>query len=119
MSMETPLAEETLRLPISAHELLNLARECGADDAGLVSIDNPAMDEERQHIMRAFPSTRTLLALVTRMHREAVRSPARSIANLEFHSAGHEVDEIARRIVRRLEDSGSSIESRDGLSDGD
>ena len=106
MSMETPLAEETLRLPISAHELLNLARECGADDAGLVSIDNPAMDEERQHIMRAFPSTRTLLALVTRMHREAVRSPARSIANLEFHSAGHEVDEVARRIVRRLEDSG-------------
>lgn len=106
MSMETPMAEETLRLPISAQELLDLARECGADDAGLVSIDNPAMDEERPHIMRAFPSTRTLLALVTRMHREPVRSPARSIANLEFHSAGHEVDEIARRIVRRLEDSG-------------
>ena len=40
------------------------------------------------------------------MHREPVRSPARSVANLEFYSAGHEVDEIARRIVRSLEDRG-------------
>ncbi len=40
------------------------------------------------------------------MHREPVRSPARSVANLEFHAAGHELDEIARRIVRALEDRG-------------
>ncbi|WP_294540536.1 SCP2 sterol-binding domain-containing protein [uncultured Rhodoblastus sp.] len=106
MPVKTSMADEALRPEISAQQLLDLARACGADDAGLVSIDHPAMDEERPHVLSAFPSTRTLLALVKRMNREPVRSPARSVANLEFHSTGREVDEIARRIVGRLEDSG-------------
>jgi hypothetical protein len=38
-----------------------------------------------------------------------VRSPARCAANLEFHNAGREVDEIARRIARRLEDAGVRV----------
>jgi NAD-dependent dihydropyrimidine dehydrogenase PreA subunit len=100
------MADEALRPEVSAEQLLDLARACGADDAGLVSIDDPAVAGERPHILRAFPSTRTLLSLVERMHREPVRSPARSVANLEFHTAGHELDEIARRIVRSLEDKG-------------
>jgi epoxyqueuosine reductase QueG len=91
---------------LSAGELLALARECGADDCGLVSIDNEALAGERPHIARAFPAARTLLSIVGRMHREPVRSPARSIANLEFHREGHEIDAIAARIVRRLEDMG-------------
>ena len=40
------------------------------------------------------------------MTREPVRSPARSVANLEFHHAGDEVDEVGRRVVRRLEQAG-------------
>lgn len=91
---------------LTAADLLQLARECGADDCGLVSIDEPSIAEERVHVARAFPATRSLLVLVMRMHREPVRSPARSVANLEFHRSGHEVDDVARRIVRRLEDRG-------------
>jgi ferredoxin len=91
---------------LCAEELLALARACGADDAGLASIDDPALAEERPYVLNAFPATRSLLVLVTRMNREPVRSPARSAANLEFHNAGHEVDEVARRIVRRPEDAG-------------
>lgn len=86
--------------------LLNLAIACGADDCGLVSIDDPAIAEDRPYILAAFPAARTLLVLVGRMHREPLRSPARSIANLEFHSTGHEIDRIARSIVGRLEDMG-------------
>ncbi len=41
-----------------------------------------------------------------RMNREPVRSPARSVANLEFHHTGGRVDEIGRRIVQRLEAMG-------------
>src|SRR5262249_55086896 len=85
---------------------LALARECGADDCGLVSIDDAALAAERAHIARAFPATRTLLSLVGRTHREPIRSPARSVANLEFHRQGYEIDDTARRIVRRLEDMG-------------
>jgi ferredoxin len=91
---------------LTAAELLQLARDCGADDCGLVSIDEPSLAEEQPHVARAFPATRSLLALVMRMHREPVRSTARSVANLEFHQTGHEVDDVARRIVRRLEDMG-------------
>ena len=40
------------RAPLGADELLDLARSCGADDCGLVSIDDPALAEERPHIAR-------------------------------------------------------------------
>lgn len=40
------------------------------------------------------------------MHREPVRSPARSVANKEFHASGHGVDETARALVGHLEDRG-------------
>jgi epoxyqueuosine reductase QueG len=91
---------------LSASELLALARDCGADDCGIVSIENEALSGERVHIAKAFPAARSLLSIVGRTHREPIRSPARSVANLEFHREGHEIDEIARRIVRRLEDMG-------------
>jgi epoxyqueuosine reductase QueG len=91
---------------LSASALLALARECGADDCGLASIDNAALAPERAHIARAFPATRTLLSIVGRTHREPIRSPARSVANNEFHREGHAIDEIAARIVGRLQDLG-------------
>jgi ferredoxin len=40
------------------------------------------------------------------MNREPIRSPARSVANLEFHHAGDEVNVIARKIVAALEGRG-------------
>ena len=91
---------------ISADELRALALAAGADDCGVVCIDDPALDGERPHVLRCYPATRTLLALVCRMHRGPVRSPDRSVANLEFHRSGDDLDGIAREIVRRLEDRG-------------
>jgi epoxyqueuosine reductase QueG len=93
-------------LRLDADALLRLGFECGAADCGLVSIDDPVIAEDRPYILAAFPATRTLLVIVARMHREPIRSPARSIANLEFHQVGSEIDEIARSIVGRLEDLG-------------
>ena len=92
--------------PLTSEFLIALARDCGADDAGVALLDDPALDDERPHIVRAFPAAKILLSLVGRMHREPVRSPARSIANLEFHHAGDALDDTARRIVRALEDRG-------------
>jgi Fe-S-cluster-containing hydrogenase component 2 len=92
--------------PLDAHRLRALARECGADDVGLVAIDRPELDDQREEILSRHPWTKTLLAFVRRMSREPVRSPARSIANLEFHHKGEDVNEIALRIVERLEAEG-------------
>jgi epoxyqueuosine reductase QueG len=40
------------------------------------------------------------------MNREPVRSPARSVANLEFHHTGERTNEVARSIVAALEAAG-------------
>jgi ferredoxin len=91
---------------LDADWLRRLGREAGADDAGLVEIGRAALDDQRDDILRFFPATKTLLAFVCRMNREPVRSPARSVANLEFHHAGDKVNEVARRVVTALEREG-------------
>ena len=53
-----------------------------------------------------FPPAKTLLSFVCRMNREPIRSPARSVANLEFHHTGDHVNEVARKIVATLERQG-------------
>ncbi len=92
--------------PLDAVWLRQLCLDCGADDAGLVEISRPALDDQRADILRAFSPTRTLLSFVCRMNREPIRSPARSVANLEFHHSGDHVNEVARNIVSALEKVG-------------
>lgn len=91
---------------LSADELKNIVIECGADDAGVVSIDRTELDDQREDILSYAPWTRTLLAFVCKMNREPIRGVARSAANLEFHHTGDQVNEVARMVVRRLESLG-------------
>ena len=83
--------------------LRQLCLDAGADDVGFVELARPALADERRHIERAFPRTRSLISFVLRMNRDNIRSPARSIANTEFHHTGDEVDDVARRITAALE----------------
>jgi Fe-S-cluster-containing hydrogenase component 2 len=92
--------------PLDAEWLRQLCREGGADDAGLVEIGRPALDDQRDDILSFFPAARTLVSFVCRMNREPIRNPARSMANLEFHHAGDEVNEVARHVVAALESRG-------------
>jgi Fe-S-cluster-containing hydrogenase component 2 len=91
---------------LDAAWLRQLCLDCGADDAGLVEIGCPALDDQRADILRSFPPTKTLLSFVCRMNQEPIRSPARSVANLEFHHAGDQVNEVARKVVATLEKQG-------------
>lgn len=97
--------------PLNADELRDLALAAGADDAGLVAIEDPALDDQRADILAAFPFARTLLSFVVRMSRENIRAPARSVGNLEFHQVVDECDEIARKIVLTLERRGARAAS--------
>jgi hypothetical protein len=92
--------------PLAADWLRKLCLEAGADDVGFVELGRPSLGDERARIERAFPRTRSLIGFVVRMNRNNVRSPARSIANNEFHHAGDEVNEAARSITAALERSG-------------
>jgi Fe-S-cluster-containing hydrogenase component 2 len=97
-------ADSPIRL--SLEEMRRLCLEAGADDAGVVGIERHELDGQRDDILRHFPPTRTLISFVCRMNREPIRSPARSVANLEFHDAGHRVNEVAHRVVAALEARG-------------
>ena len=86
--------------------LRQLCIDSGADDVGLVEIGRPNLDDQRDDILRIFPNTKTLLSFVCRMNREPIRSPARSVANLEFHHTGDHVNDVARKVVATLEKQG-------------
>jgi epoxyqueuosine reductase QueG len=94
---------------LDAAWLRQLCLDCGADDAGLVEINRPALDDQRDDILRVFPAAKTLLSFVCRMNREPIRSPARSVANLEFHHTGDHVNEVARKVVATLEKQGIRV----------
>lgn len=80
--------------------------EAGADDVGFVGIERADLGLDKEEILVHFPRTRSLISFVCKMNREPIRSPARSVSNLEFHNSGDRVNEAARRIVSVLEDNG-------------
>lgn len=86
--------------------LRQLARACGADDVGLVEISRAGLDPQRDEIRRNYPWTKSLLSIVIRMAREPVRGVPRSVANLEFHRAGEQVNHVCAAIVAKLEERG-------------
>lgn len=91
---------------LDAEWVKQLCLDCGADDVGLVEIARPALDDQRQEILKFFPPTQTLVSFVCRMNREPIRSPARSVSNLEFHGCYDHSNDVARKVVRELEARG-------------
>src|SRR5438094_8345229 len=85
--------------PLDAAWLRQLCLDCGADDAGLVEISRPALDDQRADILRAFPPARTLPSFVCRMNREQIRSPARSVADLELHHTADHGNEARHHVL--------------------
>ncbi len=92
--------------PLDAAWLKELCIGAGADDVGFVDINDPAVDDQRDKILEAYPKTKAIISIVARMNRTPVQSTLRSIANTEFHTVGHEIDQISHTIVRQLEDLG-------------
>ena len=65
---------------LDAEWLKQLVLHAGADDVGFVEIGRPALDDQREDILKALPHTKTLISFVVRMNKEAIRTPARSVA---------------------------------------
>ncbi len=91
---------------LEAGELRRLLLEAGADDVGFVELDRPELEDQREDLSKVLPGAKSLVSFVVRMNRSAIRSPARSLANLEFHHTGDAINEIGRKMVRILEDRG-------------
>src|SRR5438046_3001823 len=91
---------------LDAAWLRQVCLHAGADDVGFVEADRPEITDQKTDIKFVFPRTKTLISFVCRMNRENIRTPARSIANLEFHHTTDETNDVARRIVAALEQIG-------------
>lgn len=78
----------------------------GADNVGFVERGRPEIADQEADIQAAFPRAKALISFVCRMNRENIRTPARSIANLEFHHTTDHTNEVARRIVAALDEIG-------------
>ncbi len=83
--------------------LRKVCLEAGADDVGFVEIDRAEIADQKPDIFWVLPKAKTLISFAVRMNRENIRTPARSIANLEFHHTTDEANEVARKIVAELE----------------
>jgi hypothetical protein len=70
---------------LDADWLRTLCLEAGADDVGFVPVDHPDLAAHRSDTLTLFPAGKALISIVCRMNRENIRTPMRSIANLEFH----------------------------------
>src|SRR3954468_17740994 len=91
---------------IDVERLRRICLDAGADDVGFVAIDRHELEDQRAEILGLYPWTKGLISLVWRMNRGPIRSPARSVANLEFHHVGDHTNEVASKIVSALEAEG-------------
>jgi ferredoxin len=89
--------------PFDAATLRELCLAQGADDVGFVQVDRAELADQRERILRAFPRTKTLISFACRVHRDNVRSPARSVSNLEFKRRIDFVNGVGRAIAVELE----------------
>jgi ferredoxin len=92
--------------PIDAARLREICLAQGADDVGFVSIDHADVADQRARILEAFPRTKTLVSYLCRVLRDNVRSPLRSISNLEFKRRIEHVNAVGRNIAVALEPEG-------------
>jgi epoxyqueuosine reductase QueG len=91
---------------LEAAWLRDLCLRLGAVDVGFVSIDRPEVDDERADIVAILPSVRTLISLAFMVNKEAMRAPARSLANNEYHAGMNEMHQAGRILERHLAELG-------------
>ncbi|MDR3568695.1 MAG: 4Fe-4S binding protein [Syntrophobacteraceae bacterium] len=86
----------------SAGTIKKICLDAGADDIGLVDLDREALRHEREPILFVYPRTRAIISLAIANNRENIQSPARYVANAEYHHTGDRTSAVSREILRRL-----------------
>ncbi len=86
----------------SAEAIKKICLDAGADDVGLVDLDRESVQKEKEGILHVYPLTRSIIAIITVNNRENIQSPARYVANEEYHHTGDRTSSVSREILRRL-----------------
>lgn len=91
---------------LNSETLKQIALDCGADDTGIIQIERYELDDQREEILSRFPWTKSILSFVRRMSVEPIRSPARSVANIEMHYKVEDINHISGKIVEQFQKMG-------------
>jgi epoxyqueuosine reductase QueG len=76
--------------------------DAGADDVGLVDLDRHSLSKELEGILHVYSLTRSIISIIIANNRENIQSPARYVANEEYHHTGDRTSSVSREILRRL-----------------
>ena len=90
----------------SSTAIKKICVDAGADDVGLVNLDRDSLSMEREGILHVYSLTRSVISIVMANNRENMQSPARYVANEEFHHTGDRTSSVSREILRRLNQLG-------------
>jgi epoxyqueuosine reductase QueG len=85
-----------------AEVIKKICLDAGADDVGLVDLERESVQKEKEGVLYVYPLTRSIIAIITVNNRENIQSPARYVANEEFHHTGDKTSSVSREILRRL-----------------
>ncbi len=88
-------------------EVMTIAKECGADDAGLVDIQRETMKPYRKDLEWAMPDVKTILVLAWGLNQIQMQTPAHSLAEVEFKHGWTNANESARAIAGKLRQIGA------------
>ncbi len=96
-----PLPSRGVRAPVS---LADFKRELSGwcDDAGVISIDDPALSHERAEILWVYPHTRSLVCMIGEENKAAMQSRYLPSANNELYRCEERLWEMGRRTVKYI-----------------
>jgi len=90
----------------SSATIKKICLDAGADDVGLVDLDRDSLSMEREGVLHVYSLARSVISIVMANNRENMQSPARYVANEEFHHTGDRISSVSREILRRLNQLG-------------
>ncbi len=108
------ISSETSPSKLDSKWLRDICIELGADDVGFVDIERQAITDQRENILAFFPRTKSLICIVTRMHRDSIRTSNRSVGNTEIHRVSTQLKKSTHKIKIALENHGIRSLSESG-----
>jgi epoxyqueuosine reductase QueG len=93
--------------PLKSSQLKAIAKECGADDAGLVDIQRETMKPYLKDLLWTMPGVKSVLVLAWGLNQSQMQSQAHSLADIEFKHGWTNANESARAIAKKIRQAGA------------
>jgi epoxyqueuosine reductase QueG/putative sterol carrier protein len=97
----THIASRSVRSPVSLTEFVAHVKTI-ADDAGVISIDHPALAHEREEILYVYPHTRSLVVMIGEENKPSLQSRYLPTANHELYECEERLFKWGHDVIRYI-----------------